>query len=128
TTAQTVTLAPACFTTVRKFCRRVTRETSAQVGRVATRLMISTVLATGLDYSGSGARAQVTLGLLLCEVQFPVSSFLSGALETGNPKLETGQSIPRQREVHRDLGFHFDGLVIENVGPVAALADGGDRR
>src|ERR1700732_4442787 len=38
--------APTCFCTVRKFCRNVLKETSAQVGRVATRLRISAVLAT----------------------------------------------------------------------------------
>src|SRR5262249_52226065 len=46
TTAQTVTAGPTCFCTVRKFWRRVARDTSAQVGRVAARLRISAVLAT----------------------------------------------------------------------------------
>ena len=34
----------------------------------------------------------------------------------------------RQDEVHLDLGFHFHGLAIENIGPVAPLAHGIERR
>src|SRR5579864_9523159 len=41
-----VTLAPTCFCTVRKFCRKVVSDTSAHVGRVAARLRISAVVAT----------------------------------------------------------------------------------
>src|SRR5437879_2548127 len=41
-----VTPAPTCFCTVWKFCRSADSETSAHVGRVATRLTISAVVAT----------------------------------------------------------------------------------
>src|SRR6267154_2934242 len=116
TTAHTVTPAPACFNTVRKFCRKVMSETSAHVGRVATRLMISAVVATGLDYSGSRAWPQVTLGLLP-----PVSEVASVAAVAGEGARAT-YSIPRQREVHGDLCFHFHRLVIQNIRAVAPLA------
>lgn len=64
------------------------------MGRVATRLKISTVVATGLDYSGSGAFAKVTLGLL--PGQFPVSSFELSCqeLETRNWKLALSHQLP----------------------------------
>src|SRR5712671_6329029 len=109
TTAHTVTPAPACFSTVRKFCRKVMSETSAHVGRVATRLRISAVVATGLDYSGSPERPQVTLGLLL-----PVLCLTSVA--------RLRRSIPGQRKVHGDQSLHFNRLIVQNIGPVAPLA------
>src|SRR5580692_4333251 len=110
TTAHTVTSGPAFFTTVRKFCCNVVRETSAQVGRVATRLGISIVVATEVDYSGSSARPQVTLGLLPSD------------LLPHRPAQTSRRSVSRQREVHRDLSFYFDGLIVQNVRPVVPLA------
>src|ERR1700723_2762497 len=113
TTAHTVTSGPAFFTTVRKFCCNVVRETSAHVGRVATRLGISMVVATEVDYSGSGARPQVTLGLLPSDV-------------LPSPAQISRRSVSSQREVHGDLSFYFDGLIVQNVRPVVPLAHGID--
>src|SRR5258708_10922579 len=113
TTAPTVTPAPACFSTVRKFCRKVASDLSAQVGRVGTRLRISAVVATALDYSGSSSRAQVTLGLL------PLGSGGSSRARAPAPH---DISVPCQREVHGDLGFHFYRLIVQDIRPVAPLA------
>src|SRR5581483_3660041 len=65
TTAQTSTPRPTCACTVRKFCRKVLSDTSAQVGRVAWRTsFLVEVLGTGSDYSGPPISRHVTCVLL----------------------------------------------------------------
>src|ERR1700688_4352264 len=71
--------APTCFRTARKFCRSVLRETSAQVGRVATRLRISAVLATFAIIAAAACAPHVTLGLVPIQDVAPVSRRLSRA-------------------------------------------------
>ncbi|HXP43883.1 MAG TPA: hypothetical protein VN833_26775, partial [Candidatus Acidoferrales bacterium] len=63
------------------------------------------VVATEVDYSGSGARPQVTLGLLPSDV-------------LPSPAQISRRSVSSQREVHGDLSFYFDGLIVQNVRPV----------
>src|SRR5579863_138520 len=100
--AQTATPGPMCFCTTRKFCRNAVKDTSAQVGLVATRLA-SSMVATASDYSGQKRRVEVTGGLLPCAL------------------------LPaREREVYRHLGFHLDRLIVQVIGTVTPLADGVD--
>ena len=60
--------------------------------------------------------------------QFPalVSDSRVGAAETGNQKLAL--LVRGQREIHRDLGFHLDRLIVQNVRLVAPLAHRVNRR
>jgi len=85
--AQTVTPAPACLYNGAKVLPEIGKGNfRPSGGAVATRLGISTVVATEVDYSGSGAAPQVTLGLLPPVSSFPVSGSSSRGVgpETGN--------------------------------------------
>src|SRR5438094_10422784 len=93
-----VTSATTCICRVRKFCRRLVNETSAQVGRVAWRTDFPvTVVAT-------------TPRL------YPSQRLCGGyARATGTV------SVPGEHKIHHDLGFHLDWLAVQNVGPIPPL-------
>jgi hypothetical protein len=111
--AQTVTFAPTCLCTVRKFCRNVVNETSAQVGRVATRLSISAVVATFAIIAGVARAPTLRWGY---------------SRVNDMPRTRVPYLVSRQQEVHRNLCFHLNGLAIKNIRPISPLADGFNRR
>jgi len=116
----------------------VLKETSAQVGRVATRLRISAVVATFAIITGAVRTPRLRRGysrdnsrvlersidgmphvsLLLRDMGFSAVNVLPRAVCL----------VPRQDKVDRDLSFHLDRLAVQNVRPVAPLADSTDRR
>src|SRR5580704_4017964 len=95
-----VTLAPTCFCTVRKFCRRVVSDTSAQVGRVAVRLRISAVVATFSNITGADKATR---------------------LRPGYSRITRISLICYKDEVHRNMRLHLDRFAIEDVRPIAPL-------
>src|SRR5579871_3315523 len=69
------------------------------------------------DYIGSSPRSEVTQGLLPHARPFyPVPSVLSRSV-----------LVPRQNEVHSDLGLHLNRLVVQDIGTIPPLLDGIDR-
>src|SRR5208337_839520 len=114
------TFFPMCCCTVRKFCRKAPSETSAQVGRVATRLA-SSMVATWFDYSGHARGPQVTG--VLGRVRGGCWHQAANCASAPRKRLSS-----RQREVDRDLGFDFHGFVVQYVRAIAPLADGVDGR
>jgi len=92
------------------------RETSAQVGRVATRPQDFCCASHFCDYIGSGSPAQVTLGLL------PRRDF------TARLRIAVHKLISRHEKGNGDLRFHLNGLGIKDVWTVTPLADRVDGR
>ena len=87
-------------------------ETSAQVGRVATRLRVSAVVATVAIIAGAAEVATLRRGY---------SRPNGVSIDVSTRCFHQRPLVFRKREVYRDLRFHFDGLAVQDVGSVSPL-------
>jgi hypothetical protein len=104
---QMVTLPPTWCSSKRKFRRKAVRDTSAQVGRVATRFGTSMPATEAII-------ASADRGLRL-------PAYHPGYGSPGAPQARRRALFTGKGEMNRNQGLHLDRLLIQVVGAIAPL-------